>query len=88
MLDELRNKIDTLDDELVRILEERLGLLNQVAEYKREHHLGVKDSIREEMIIERLNQNLRGKDYQNEIIALMNKIFETSRDIQRNYLLK
>lgn len=88
MLSELRCKIDLLDDELVRILEERLGLLNQVAEYKREHHLEVKDPNREEAIIKRLNQNVSGKEYQSEILSLMKEIFKTSRHIQRDYLLK
>lgn len=53
-LDHIRQRITTLDSELVSLLSERRGLTNQVAETKIKHHIPVRDQAREEQLLIRL----------------------------------
>ncbi len=51
-LDELRKEIDSLDEELFRILAKRMGLVMQVAEYKKKNGIPLKQPEREKQLIE------------------------------------
>ena len=53
-LDELREKITTLDSELLALLATRQQYTNQVAETKIKHHIPVRDHQREEQLLVRL----------------------------------
>ena len=46
-LDEIRNEIDTVDDELTKLFYKRMKLAAEVAEYKKENAMGVYDPARE-----------------------------------------
>jgi len=46
-LDELRNKIDEIDEELIKKLEERFDVVMQIGEYKKEKGLPIVDHDRE-----------------------------------------
>ena len=46
-LTELRERIDRIDADLVRLFTERMALSGQVAEYKKEHSLPALDASRE-----------------------------------------
>lgn len=46
-LSELRGKIDEIDDQLVRLVTERMQVAGDIADYKREHSLPVLDARRE-----------------------------------------
>ena len=62
-LEELRAKIDAVDDRLTAAYLERLELVTQVAEYKRAHAVEVEHTGREEAIFRRLAQKNRAKRY-------------------------
>jgi len=53
-LDSLRDKITTIDSELLELLARRRGLTNNVAETKIQHHIPVRDQKREEQLLIRL----------------------------------
>ena len=53
-LDNIRERITSLDTELLGLLAERRGLTNQVAETKIKHHIPVRDQAREEQLLIRL----------------------------------
>lgn len=53
-LDTIRERITSLDTELLGLLAERRGLTNQVAETKIKHHIPVRDQAREEQLLIRL----------------------------------
>ncbi len=40
-LSELRNAIDEIDDELINLLKKRLLVIEQIGEYKKEHHIAI-----------------------------------------------
>jgi chorismate mutase/prephenate dehydratase len=53
-LDELRNRLDAIDDRVVALLSERAHVVAHVAEVKQEHHLPIYIPEREASIIQRL----------------------------------
>ena len=53
-LSELRDGIDAVDTELVRILAHRARLVQGVVRYKRANHMRVVDRAREERMLERI----------------------------------
>ena len=53
-LEELRQEINQIDDELVVLLEKRMKLVSQVAAYKQETGKAVLDTKREEVILGRV----------------------------------
>lgn len=53
-INQLRNKIDSLDKEIVRLLAERMGVSALVAEYKIKNSMPVLDKAREEALLEKI----------------------------------
>ncbi len=53
-LDELRARLDALDDQILTLLSERALVIVQVAEFKRQHNMPTHIPHREAAIIERL----------------------------------
>ena len=86
-LSEIRNKIDVLDDELVKIFLERMRLSSLVAEEKSKTGKAVFDPQREKEIINKLTENL--DDEMSEYVTeLYNSIFEMSKKRQNKIISK
>lgn len=86
-LSEIRNKIDALDDELVKIFLERMRLSSLVAEEKAKTGKAVFDPQREKEIINKLTENL--DDEMSEYVTeLYNSIFEMSKKRQNKIISK
>lgn len=83
MIRDIREKIDLIDDELVKLISRRIELVEEVAGYKMANNLGVKDTDRELEIKRRLLGLIENKDHQEEILALMEAVFDLSRKRQR-----
>ena len=50
-LNEIRTRIDAVDDQLLQLFLERMGLAEEVAAYKNEHHLPIMNKQRERDIL-------------------------------------
>ncbi len=83
-IDELRKSIDAIDDQLVELLEKRMGIVRQVAEFKKHNSVNVKDRNREEEIINRIVGNLKDDSFSESMAELMDAIFRISRKMQRH----
>ena len=57
-LEEGRAVIDRVDQEFVKLFEERFAAVEQIADYKLEHDLAVLDAARETAIIEKRTQEV------------------------------
>ena len=53
-LDELRERLDILDEQMMALLSERAKVVHKVADFKRHHNIPVHIPEREASIIERL----------------------------------
>lgn len=80
-LDELRNKIDEIDSEMVKLFSERMDISAQIAEYKKQNNLPVFDAAREEKVLAGIASKLpeEKREYGKRLYSL---IFELSREEQ------
>ena len=80
-LDELRNKIDHIDEELLRLFAERMDIVAEIAAYKQANNLPVLDKGREaeklQAIAGKVKPHLEPLAY-----TLFNTLFELSRSSQ------
>ena len=80
-LSEIRKQIDAIDDQLVKLLCQRMALSAQVADYKKEHNLPIFVPAREEEILKKV-ETMTEPDLACHIRQLYTKLFEISRNYQ------
>ena len=84
-LQDLRKRIDSVDDQLVKLFQERMHISSEIAEFKKENGMRVMDQQRER---EKLN-DLMGKseeDFKSYTSVLYSLLFELSRSYQDKIL--
>ena len=80
-LNDLRNKIDAIDTELVRLFTERMDIAAQVADYKKENNLPIYVPARERAILKEVAEKA-GPEMANYTRVLYSMLFELSRSYQ------
>ena len=86
-LDSIRQEIDQIDDQIVKLLEERMHLVEGVVAYKKSTGKQILDSKREEAIFEKVRNRVSDKKYEETIVATFSDILKHSRDYQEQKLL-
>ena len=81
-LDSIRQEIDQIDDQIVKLLEERMHLVEGVVAYKKASGKQILDTKREEVIFEKVRSRVEDKRYQETIVATFADILKRSRDYQ------
>ena len=81
-LDIIRQEIDQIDDQIVKLLEERMHLVEGVVAYKKTSGKPILDTKREEVIFEKVRNRVEDKRYQETIVATFSDILKRSRDYQ------
>ncbi|ACT93982.1 prephenate dehydratase [Dyadobacter fermentans] len=81
-LQDLRNRIDGLDDQLLSILNERMELVKKVGELKRSSQSIIYRPEREKQILDRLAQHNNGLLSRQAIDAIFFEIFAVSRNLE------
>ena len=81
-LDMIRQEIDQIDDQIVKLLEERMHLVEGVVAYKKASGKPILDTKREEIIFEKVKNRVEDKRYQETIVATFSDILKRSRDYQ------
>ena len=81
-LDMIRQEIDQIDDQIVKLLEERMHLVEGVVAYKKASGKPILDTKREEVIFEKIKNRVEDKRYQETIVATFSDILKRSRDYQ------
>ena len=82
---ELRNQIDKIDEQLVELFKQRMGVSARVTEYKREHNMPVLDATRERELLARIS-TLAGEDMEEYARVLYATILDLSRSYQHKNL--
>lgn len=81
-LDIIRQEIDQIDDQIVKLLEERMRLVEGVVAYKKASGKPILYTKREEVIFEKVGSRVEDKRYQETIVATFSDILKRSRDYQ------
>ena len=84
-LKDFRNKIDFIDDEIIRLFTERMKISSEIALYKLSAGLAVYDARREEEKFSAL-ENKSPDDIKKYIRPLYKRIFELSRERQNELI--
>ena len=79
-LSEIREKIDTVDDQLLKLFLERMSLAEEVAAYKNEHHLPILNQERERAVLARVTEQSGEKERY--AYHLFSTLFELARSRQ------
>ena len=85
-LSELRNQIDSIDDELVRLFCQRMKVAEQIADYKQENKMPIFVPAREREKFRDVSEKA-GTDMANYTRVLYSMIFELSRSYQSKHNL-
>uniref|UniRef100_C6DZ75 chorismate mutase n=1 Tax=Geobacter sp. (strain M21) TaxID=443144 RepID=C6DZ75_GEOSM len=82
-IDEIRQEIDRLDSELLRIFNERASLALKIGEIKKGLDLPVYDPAREKRIFTRMSAENTGPLDDQAIVRLFERVVDESRRLER-----
>lgn len=80
-LNELRNRIDTLDDDILSLFLERMDICKEVAAYKKANAMSILQTGREEQLLTRL-KSLTPEEQRNGTEVLFTNIMDISKALQ------
>lgn len=87
-LENLRERIDTIDKELIALFEERMNVVNDIAEYKIKNNLPILNQNREDIVISKVKAIVKNNDYTDSAIDFIKDIMEISKKFQQNLISK
>ncbi len=87
-LNELRIQINEVDDLILELLETRMDISKSVGNIKNKYSLKIYDKKRENEILQKLVEKIENKSHEKFIKNVYKEIFETSREIQQEFILK
>jgi monofunctional chorismate mutase len=79
----LRDKIDLLDEQMLDLLVQRFSVSREIGEIKASDGINVGDPNREQEIIDRLANKLKGKLDKDDIAAIFGPIYHISKKLQK-----
>ena len=79
---ELREQIDTLDEEIIQLLMKRMDFSKKVGKLKEKLDIPVEDKNRENEIIDRLTQQAGQNLSEEQLIRIFTAVFKSSKQIQ------
>lgn len=82
-IDEIRKKINQLDDELLKIFNERAALALEIGHIKKQLNRPIYDPKREKLIFERMKQDNPGPLDNEAIVRLFERVIDESRSLER-----
>ncbi|HFQ3901542.1 TPA: chorismate mutase [Enterococcus faecium] len=81
-LETLRQKIDTIDRELVALLEKRMDTVTKIGQVKKEGNQAVYDEKREQQVLDKVAKLLKNKGYKETITNTYVDLMKHSREYQ------
>ena len=84
---DLRNEIDSIDRQLVKLFTDRMSVAEKVADYKRERGLPVLDAERERQLLNKVS-DLAGEEFETYARVLFSTIMDLSKSYQNKKLFK
>ena len=79
----IRNQIDSLDEQIAKLLKDRLKLALHLAQTKHKLQIPIQDRTREKDILDRVAKYSDNPEIAKAIKDVYQSIFEVSRDIQK-----
>lgn len=83
-LNKARTEINNIDKEIVKLLEKRFVLVNEIGRYKRMQDLPLYDEAREKQVVEFCTNALENKEYSKYLDDIYFQIMRSCKDLQSN----
>ena len=87
-LENLREKIDTIDKEMIALFEKRMDVVANIAAYKIKNNLPVLNQNREDIVVSKVKSTVKNKDYADSAADLIKDIMEISKKFQQKLISK
>lgn len=87
-LEQYRQEIDAIDQDLTRLFEARLKTVLKVGEYKIQHDLPVLDASREQKVIEKNVGRLEDKQFEEELTKFFQSMMDITKETQTKMMDK
>lgn len=84
---EYRGKLDAIDDKLLKLYEERMGICEKIGEYKKENGLPAYDEKRENEKLDDVLSKVKNKKYADGAAQLFLTIMQASTEMQEALIL-
>lgn len=81
-----RKKIDDIDEQLIKLFEERMTLVKDVIEYKIKNDMAIYDNNREKAIIEKNRKLLQNNEFINYLDDFTISLMRISKNMQEDIL--
>ena len=81
-LEDYRKEIDHLDEEIIRLLGERLKVCVDIKKYKEEYNINVEDKKREDDIKNKVLSYRESEIIKDKILEIYSGVIKASKDIQ------
>ena len=85
-LQESRQKIDAINQELIRLFEERLGIVVEIAKYKEEHQMQIHDVQREQEVLDSAVKALHNPDLAEYAKEFMEEVIRICKEYEKNHI--
>ena len=86
LLDTKRRELDKIDNELIKLIEERMNIVKEVGRYKKENNIKIYDSSREQEIIEKNIGLLNDKELAKYIEVFTKDVMKISKMLQEDLI--
>lgn len=87
-LDQFREEIDAIDQELTRLFEQRLETVLKVGEFKKKNQLPVLDASREKKVIEKNVARLNNPGFKEELTLFYKSMMNITKETQKRLIEK
>lgn len=87
-LENLREKIDSIDKEMIALFEKRMDIVADIAAYKIKNNLPVLNQNREDIVVSKVKSTVKNKDYADSAADLIKDIMEISKKFQQKIISK
>ena len=87
-LENLREKIDSIDKEMIALFEKRMDIVADIAAYKIKNNLPVLNQNREDIVVSKVKSTVKNKDYADSAADLIKNIMEISKKFQQKLISK
>ena len=87
-LENLREKIDTIDKEMIALFEKRMDIVADIAASKIKNNLPVLNQNREDIVVSKVKSTVKNKEYADSAADLIKNIMEISKKFQQKLISK
>lgn len=82
-LNSTRTEINSIDREIVHLLEKRFNIVMEIGQYKKENNIPVYDAKREKIVVKNCINYLENKKYSKNIEDIYKQIMNSSKELEK-----